>query len=271
MVKKTERVGKKGVVMVNKGAWTAEEDQKLVDYIRTHGDKKWRTLPAKAGLNRCGKSCRLRWLNYLRPGIKRGNISEDEEDLIIRLHNLLGNRWSLIAGRLPGRTDNEIKNHWNTHLSKQTLTIDDLNLKLNTKHEGVHGHSHPSNNPLGPMQGFKPTISEEHFDAWLPENNDELVSSWVDLPVSEFDVEQLFDFTSMLDVEGNEGGSSGSELGVEDYGMTHQDGCQEPIKNDLCGVNSQGSLDPQAMCNPLEFDDFDQFIGCQDYELYFFH
>ncbi|KAK2989448.1 hypothetical protein RJ640_018766, partial [Escallonia rubra] len=72
-----------------------------------------------AGLKRCGKSCRLRWLNYLRPDIKRGNISRDEEELIIRLHKLLGNRWSLIAGRLPGRTDNEIKNYWNTTLGKK--------------------------------------------------------------------------------------------------------------------------------------------------------
>ena len=72
-----------------------------------------------AGLKRCGKSCRLRWLNYLRPDIKRGNISHDEEELIIRLHKLLGNRWSLIAGRLPGRTDNEIKNYWNTNIGKK--------------------------------------------------------------------------------------------------------------------------------------------------------
>ncbi|XP_044337822.1 transcription factor MYB1 [Triticum aestivum] len=78
-------------------------------------------VSAGTGLNRCGKSCRLRWLNYLRPGIKRGNISNDEEELIVRLHGLLGNRWSLIAGRLPGRTDNEIKNYWNTTLSKRML------------------------------------------------------------------------------------------------------------------------------------------------------
>jgi transcription factor MYB, plant len=72
-----------------------------------------------AGLLRCGKSCRLRWMNYLRPDIKRGNITPEEDDLIMRMHSLIGNRWSLIAGRLPGRTDNEIKNYWNTHLSKK--------------------------------------------------------------------------------------------------------------------------------------------------------
>ncbi|XP_008784297.1 transcription factor MYB1-like isoform X2 [Phoenix dactylifera] len=104
---------------LNRGAWTAEEDRILKSYIKDHGEGRWRSLPKKAGLKRCGKSCRLRWLNYLRPDIKRGNITDEEEDLIIRLHNLLGNRWSLIAGRLPGRTDNEIKNYWNTCLRKK--------------------------------------------------------------------------------------------------------------------------------------------------------
>ncbi|KAK6236680.1 SANT/Myb domain - like 10 [Theobroma cacao] len=104
---------------LNRGAWTALEDKILTAYIKAHGEGKWRNLPKRAGLKRCGKSCRLRWLNYLRPDIKRGNISHDEEELIIRLHNLLGNRWSLIAGRLPGRTDNEIKNYWNTTLGKR--------------------------------------------------------------------------------------------------------------------------------------------------------
>ncbi|KAJ4952741.1 hypothetical protein NE237_029573 [Protea cynaroides] len=104
---------------LNKGAWTALEDKILTDYIKIHGEGKWRNLPKKAGLKRCGKSCRLRWLNYLRPDIKRGNITHDEEELIVRLHKLLGNRWSLIAGRLPGRTDNEIKNYWNTNLGRK--------------------------------------------------------------------------------------------------------------------------------------------------------
>ncbi|XP_030530704.1 transcription factor MYB123-like [Rhodamnia argentea] len=109
---------------LNRGAWTAMEDRILTSYIKAHGEGKWRNLPKRAGLKRCGKSCRLRWLNYLKPDIKRGNISLDEEELIVRLHKLLGNRWSLIAGRLPGRTDNEIKNYWNTTLGKKLAKAD---------------------------------------------------------------------------------------------------------------------------------------------------
>ncbi|RDY01600.1 Anthocyanin regulatory C1 protein, partial [Mucuna pruriens] len=104
---------------VNRGAWSAEEDKILMKYVEVHGEGKWREVSRSAGLKRSGKSSRFRWLNYLKPDIKRGNISSDEEDLIIRLHNLLGNRWSLIAGRIPGRTDNEIKNYWNSHLRKK--------------------------------------------------------------------------------------------------------------------------------------------------------
>ncbi|CAA6669529.1 unnamed protein product [Spirodela intermedia] len=122
---------------VKRGAWTSQEDKLLSEYIAAHGLGRWRSLPKNAGarLNRCPKSCRLRWLNYLRPGIKRGNITEEEEELIIRLHNLLGNRWvlswSLIAGRLPGRTDNEIKNYWNTCLRKKATG--------NSRRSTIHG------------------------------------------------------------------------------------------------------------------------------------
>ncbi|RCV33964.1 hypothetical protein SETIT_7G125200v2 [Setaria italica] len=104
---------------LKKGPWTPEEDQKLLAYIEQHGHGCWRSLPAKAGLQRCGKSCRLRWTNYLRPDIKRGKFSLQEEQTIIQLHALLGNRWSAIATHLPKRTDNEIKNYWNTHLKKR--------------------------------------------------------------------------------------------------------------------------------------------------------
>ncbi|KAA8542455.1 hypothetical protein F0562_023409 [Nyssa sinensis] len=103
---------------LKRGPWTPEEDQKLSAYIQEHGHGSWRTLPQKAGLQRCGKSCRLRWINYLRPGIKRGKFTLHEEQTIIQLHALLGNRWAVIAMHLPRRTDNEIKNYWNTHLKK---------------------------------------------------------------------------------------------------------------------------------------------------------
>lgn len=108
---------------LKKGPWTPEEDQKLIDYIQKYGYGNWRTLPKNAGLQRCGKSCRLRWTNYLRPDIKRGRFSFEEEETIIQLHSILGNKWSAIAARLPGRTDNEIKNYWNTHIRKRLLRM----------------------------------------------------------------------------------------------------------------------------------------------------
>ncbi|KAF8080616.1 hypothetical protein N665_0932s0016 [Sinapis alba] len=108
---------------LKKGPWTPEEDEKLVNYVQKHGHSSWTALPKLAGLNRCGKSCRLRWTNYLRPDIKRGRFSPDEEQTILNLHAVLGNKWSTIANHLPGRTDNEIKNFWNTHLKKKMIQM----------------------------------------------------------------------------------------------------------------------------------------------------
>ncbi|XP_061372510.1 transcription factor MYB60 [Gastrolobium bilobum] len=106
-------------VGIKKGPWTPEEDIILVSYIQEHGPGNWRSVPTNTGLSRCSKSCRLRWTNYLRPGIKRGNFTPHEEGMIIHLQALLGNKWAAIASYLPQRTDNDIKNYWNTHLKKK--------------------------------------------------------------------------------------------------------------------------------------------------------
>ncbi|KAF8775910.1 hypothetical protein HU200_004044 [Digitaria exilis] len=133
-------------VGLKKGPWTAEEDQKLVTFLLSHGHCCWRLVPKLAGLLRCGKSCRLRWTNYLRPDLKRGLLSEEEEALVIDLHAQLGNRWSKIAARLPGRTDNEIKNHWNTHIKKKL------------KKMGIDPVTH---RPLSPSQ---PLLTQQQHD-----------------------------------------------------------------------------------------------------------
>ncbi|KAI5656942.1 hypothetical protein M9H77_25735 [Catharanthus roseus] len=157
---------------LKKGPWTPEEDQKLIDYIQKNGYGNWRTLPKNAGLQRCGKSCRLRWTNYLRPDIKRGRFSFEEEETIIQLHSILGNKWSAIAARLPGRTDNEIKNYWNTHIRKRLLRMGidpvthsprldllDLSSILNTS---VYGSSSSHNQMnLSRLLGLQPLVNPE--------------------------------------------------------------------------------------------------------------
>ncbi|XP_019187120.1 PREDICTED: transcription factor RAX2 [Ipomoea nil] len=109
---------------VKKGPWSPEEDAKLKDYIEKQGTGgNWIALPQKAGLRRCGKSCRLRWLNYLRPNIKHGEFSDEEDRVICSLYASIGSRWSIIAAQLPGRTDNDIKNYWNTKLKKKLMGL----------------------------------------------------------------------------------------------------------------------------------------------------
>ncbi|CAN6712309.1 unnamed protein product [Malus baccata var. baccata] len=147
---------------LKKGPWTTEEDAKLMDYISRNGHGSWRALPKLAGLNRCGKSCRLRWTNYLRPDIKRGKFSEEEERVIINLHSVLGNKWSKIATHLPGRTDNEIKNYWNTQLRKKLL------------HMGIDPNTHRPRTDLNQLLDLSKLLSVASVG-----NSNMMTSPWV--------------------------------------------------------------------------------------------
>nr|AYW00900.1 MYB transcription factor [Cenchrus purpureus] len=140
-------------VGVKKGPWTPEEDIVLVSYIQQHGPGNWRSVPENTGLMRCSKSCRLRWTNYLRPGIKRGNFTPHEEGIIIHLQALLGNKWAAIASYLPQRTDNDIKNYWNTHLKKKVKRL---------QQPAADSFQTPPSNAVTSPNYYSPTSSSSH-------------------------------------------------------------------------------------------------------------
>ncbi|GMI82729.1 hypothetical protein HRI_001942200 [Hibiscus trionum] len=153
---------------VKKGPWSPEEDAKLKSYIEQHGTGgNWIALPQKIGLKRCGKSCRLRWLNYLRPNIKHGGFSEEEDKIICSLYISIGSRWSIIAAQLPGRTDNDIKNYWNTKLKKKLL--------------GKQRKEHLSRRGKSLKQDVKRSASVG--DSMVPADNINQSPYWPELPV----------------------------------------------------------------------------------------
>ncbi|KAJ8758913.1 hypothetical protein K2173_002692 [Erythroxylum novogranatense] len=150
---------------LKRGPWNTEEDQKLMNFILNNGIQCWRQVPKLAGLLRCGKSCRLRWMNYLRPDLKRGALSEEEEKLIIELHSRFGNRWSKIAAHLPGRTDNEIKNHWNTRIRKKIQLL---------------GINPPNHRPIEQVDKCEVKLAESLEDT--PERNGRVFNQVEDKP-----------------------------------------------------------------------------------------
>ncbi|PIA61995.1 hypothetical protein AQUCO_00200170v1 [Aquilegia coerulea] len=200
-----------------RGLWTVEEDQILMDYIRVHGKGRWNRVAKLTGLKRCGKSCRLRWINYLSPSVKKGDFTEEEDDLIIRLHKLLGNRWSLIAGRVPGRTDNQVKNHWNTHLSKklgitkrqQKFVVSSPTVPENDKEEADETNTH-SNNANIELPGYDSNggviVNDYSSQSVVAEfsntPNDCLVgSSWFSNDYLSLGYPSLMDLTDMFPIE----------------------------------------------------------------------
>ncbi|KAJ1376853.1 SANT/Myb domain [Sesbania bispinosa] len=152
-------------VVLKKGPWTPAEDDILVDYVKKHGEGNWNAVHKHTGLLRCGKSCRLRWTNHLRPNLKKGAFTTEEERLIAELHAKMGNKWARMAAHvfmkslnyichwgchccyafhLPGRTDNEIKNYWNTRIKRRQragLPLYPPEVCLQALQESQHGQN----------------------------------------------------------------------------------------------------------------------------------
>ncbi|KAE8694390.1 MYB315 protein [Hibiscus syriacus] len=223
---------------LKRGPWTIEEDHKLMNFILNNGIHCWRTVPKLAGLLRCGKSCRLRWINYLRPDVKRGAFTESEEDQIIQLHSRLGNRWSKIASHFPGRTDNEIKNHWNTKIKKKLklLGLDPVTHKPIEKTDG-NSSNKPDDDEERGMIPRKDDEKPEESRLDLDETND-IFNNYQMLCES-------FDLDSWLNQGGNTCSSSYSmeESNKSSMGETNSTIQQESVKHWVDSVDSFLSWD----------------------------
>ncbi|CAN8273756.1 unnamed protein product [Cochlearia groenlandica] len=162
--------GGDGGVVMKKGPWTAAEDETLAAYVRDHGEGNWNAVQKKTWLARCGKSCRLRWANHLRPNLRKGSFTVDEERLIIQLHSQLGNKWSRMAAQLPGRTDNEIKNYWNTRLKRfqrQGLPLYPQDI-LPSNHQQQHINTPSSSSTPASSFTFQASLSQGNYPSHTP-------------------------------------------------------------------------------------------------------
>ncbi|KAJ8445013.1 hypothetical protein Cgig2_029207 [Carnegiea gigantea] len=237
---------------VKRGLWSPEEDEKLFNYITTHGHGSWSSVPKLAGLQRCGKSCRLRWINYLRPDLKKGSFTEEEERTIIEVHRILGNRWAQIAKHLPGRTDNEVKNFWNSCIKKKLLA---QGLDPNTHNLLPSSQKHlkrAHNNAL------KSTIPHH-----IPPNSGSLVFS-VD-PISDQD------YIMKNDIETCFSTSSIVDLGhANNFVWSAKDNTQNPnaIPDNsvsLISPNGYNMVDDQgSLWSTQSLESFEQPIGSDD-------